>query len=108
MAILARNGGSNCGSSSGDGNGKADGVTGCGLPADTSGLAAAGRSWRWVMLANIGLLPLSVPVHSCGTSWSEDCTQMLEPATLRHSLPGSGPCGPQYGVSTFLGGSTRT
>src|SRR3546814_156230 len=108
MAILARNGGSNRGSSSGDGNGKAGGVTGCGLPADTSGLAAAGRSWCWAMLANIGLPPLSVPVHSCGTSCADDCTQLLEPATLRPSVQGSRLCGPQYGVDMLLAGFSRT
>src|SRR3546814_15861450 len=52
MAILARNGGSNCGSSSGDGNGKADGVTGCRFPADTRGADAAGRRWLCAVLEN--------------------------------------------------------
>src|SRR3546814_16849588 len=108
MAILARNGGSNRGSSSGDGNGKAGGVTGCGLPADTSGLAAAGRSWCWAMLAHIGLPPLSVPVHSCGTSCADDCTQLLEPATFRPSVQGSRRSGPPYGVYTLLAGFSRT
>src|SRR3546814_9847661 len=60
------------------------------------------------MLANIGLLPLSVPVHSCGTSCAEDCTQLLEPATLRPSVQGSRLCGPQYGVDTLLAGFSRT
>src|SRR3546814_13473359 len=108
MAILARNGGSNRGSSSGDGNGKAGGVTGCGWPADTSGLAAAGRSWCWAMLANIGLPPLSVPVRSCGTSCADDCTQVVEPATLRPSVQGPRLCRPQYGVGTLLAGFPPT
>src|SRR3546814_11014069 len=64
--------------------------------------------WCWAMLANIGLPPLSVPVHSCGTSCADDCTQLLEPATFRPSVQGSRLCGPQYGVDTLLAGFSPT
>src|SRR5690606_5585264 len=89
IASFARCGGSNCGNSSGDGNGNADGAGGCGLPADTSGLFAVGRSWSWPMFDSPGSVPRRVPVNSAGTSAAEDCTQLLLPATLRPLLQGS-------------------
>src|SRR5690606_1375708 len=104
---FARSGGANCGSSSGDGNGKPGGADGCGLPAETSGLVAAGRNCSWPMPVKPGSVPRTVPAHSPGTMVAELCTQLLDPATLRPLDQGSRLVGAQTGGSTSEAACTR-
>src|SRR5690606_9186548 len=104
---FARSGGSNCGSSSGDGNGNPVGAGGCGLPAETSGLVAAGRNCSWPSAVKPGSVPRTVPAHSPGTMVAELCTQLLDPATLRPLDEGSRLVGAQTGGSASEAACTR-